>query len=226
MKYRNKKKKRPFKDNIPGWPGYYVTKTGRVWSRHVQGAKGNVEHLESLWHLASVSIKYAKDKTKNPTEKYQKFNMRGELLGRPKVMLTRYNPDGSSERRQFTVHRLVAIAWIPNPDNKPCIGHKDNNTRNNKVSNLYWCTHQENIAKAALEGRMSGYKPRGTLENHSQSKLTNSQRIEIIRLHLEEGLSIKEIFKLGIFPVKPNAIRHTIKNQECLKLYYNKYGKR
>lgn len=226
MKYRNKKKKRPFKDNIPGWPGYYVTKTGRVWSRHVQGAKGNVEHLENLWHLASVSIKYAKDKTKNPTEKYQKFNMKGELLGRPKVMLTRYNQDGSSERRQFTVHRLVAMAWIPNPDNKPCVGHIDNNTRNNKVSNLYWCTHQENIAKAALEGRMSGYKPRGTLENHSQSKLTNSQRIEIIRLHLEEGLSIKDIFKLGIFPVKPNAIRHTIKNQECLELYYNKYGKR
>ena len=42
------------------------------------------------------------------------------------------------------VHRLVAAAFIPNPDNKPEIDHIDTNRSNNTVSNLRWCTKQEN----------------------------------------------------------------------------------
>ena len=44
------------------------------------------------------------------------------------------------------VHRLVAQAFILNPDNLPEINHKDNNPLNNDVSNLEWCTHEYNIA--------------------------------------------------------------------------------
>lgn len=43
------------------------------------------------------------------------------------------------------VHRLVASAWLPNPDNLPEINHKDENKGNNDISNLEWCTHQHNI---------------------------------------------------------------------------------
>ena len=43
------------------------------------------------------------------------------------------------------VHRLVAKAWIPNPDKLPVVHHKDGNRQNNHVSNLTWCTQQENV---------------------------------------------------------------------------------
>lgn len=58
------------------------------------------------------------------------------------------------------IHRLVAVAFIPNPDNKPCVDHIDGNKRNNYVSNLRWVTLVENAnniitKKRSIENRKS-----------------------------------------------------------------------
>jgi len=55
-------------------------------------------------------------------------------------------------RKTHMIHRLVAQAFIPNPDNKPCVNHIDGNKLNNQVSNLEWCSIQENNLHARQTG--------------------------------------------------------------------------
>ena len=56
------------------------------------------------------------------------------------------------------VHRIVAKAFIPNPLNKEQINHKDGNKLNNKVSNLEWCSREENMDHARANGLINSKK--------------------------------------------------------------------
>lgn len=72
-------------------------------------------------------------------------------------------------RHRYSVHRLVATAFIPNPDNKPQVNHLDGNKFNNHVSNLEWATPSENIQHSLRLGlKRSG-------ENNYLSVLSNDQ---------------------------------------------------
>lgn len=51
------------------------------------------------------------------------------------------------------IHRLVAMTFLPNPENKPRVNHIDNNPSNNKLSNLEWATHQEDIDHKCRQNR-------------------------------------------------------------------------
>lgn len=58
----------------------------------------------------------------------------------------------SSNRISFYIHRLLAQTFIPNPENKPQVNHKDGNKLNNSLSNLEWVTCRENTIHAHLVG--------------------------------------------------------------------------
>lgn len=55
--------------------------------------------------------------------------------------------------KRIAVHRLVALAYVDNPDNLPEINHKDKIRNNNYYTNLEWCTHQDNIIHSFANGR-------------------------------------------------------------------------
>lgn len=79
------------------------------------------------------------------------------------------------------VHRLVAKAFVPNPNCKLCVNHKDGNKLNNNVSNLEWVTYSENLQHA-----YDVTKVRKNGEDFYSAKLTNEQ-VERIRCEYATG---------------------------------------
>ena len=75
------------------------------------------------------------------------------------------------------VHRLLMIAFVPNPENKPFINHIDGNTLNNSLENLEWCTPKENVNHAINIGLINN---KGI--NNKNTKITEDIAKEIKRL--------------------------------------------
>lgn len=91
------------------------------------------------------------------------------------------------------VHRLVAIAFIQNSENKKCINHIDGNKANNCVNNLEWITYSENNIHAYLIGLKIGNR-KG--EKNFFAKLNESQIIKIREMYSTGNYSQKKISEI------------------------------
>lgn len=100
-------------------------------------------------------------KTLGRTDTYIRKDTGKECVRYVREMILKLNEKGDyyevnlrsgSQSEYRTVHRMVATAFIPNPENKPVINHIDGDKHNNCVENLEWCTHQDNIKHAIRTG--------------------------------------------------------------------------
>ena len=99
-------------------------------------------------------------------ENYQVSNLgRVKSLNyhREKILKQRKGKDGylrinfykNGKMKNYMVHRLVAMAFIPNISNYNCVDHRDTNKENNKLSNLTWVTHKQNMNNELSRKKMS-----------------------------------------------------------------------
>lgn len=119
------------------------------------------------------SLKFSKEKYLKP-----KQNRSGYL----EVLLYKNN-----EGKLHRVHRLVAEAFLPNPENKPEINHKDGDKTNNYVDNLEWCTRKENQKHAyitGLVGSISEIKHRARVNGKQACKRIVQETVdgEVVRI--------------------------------------------
>ncbi len=98
------------------------------------------------------------------------------------------------------VHRLVASAFIPNPENKPTVNHINGNKTDNRVDNLEWATHSENKQHAFDAGLTIGHTGRRDKGNNKFGK-------EWTELN-NKGVSLREISRM--YGVTHHTVKRTI----------------
>lgn len=140
------------------------------------------------------------------------INLETNLILKSHIIKRGYLRITFKNKRKFLIHRLVALTFLPNPNNLPQVNHKDGNKSNNKVSNLEWCTNDYNRNHAIKLGLWDniGNKVR-LLKQGSKNpifKLIESEVLDI-KNKLELGNSCKELGK--IYNVSPSTI-NSIKN--------------
>ena len=105
--------------------------------------------------------------------------------------------------KNFLVHRIIAKAFIPNPENKPFVNNIDGNKQNNSIENLEWVTHRENCMHA--------------IEN----KLYKNTNI----LNTDESIEIISMYNNGNFDIEAIATKYKISYSQLYNLLFDKKTK-
>lgn len=107
----------------------------------------DIKNYEKKYQISNLgNIKSLNYKRSN-ISKLLKFKKNKDFY--PTILLSKNNIS-----KRYTIHRLLAIHFIPNPNNYKCVNHIDGNKLNYSLDNLEWCTHSQNTTHAFKIGLM------------------------------------------------------------------------
>ena len=118
------------------------------------------------------------------------------------------------KKKTCMVHRLVAEAFLPNPNNLPEVNHIDGNSLNNIVKNLEWCTHGENITHAIETGLMPYYRP----TKEELEELYVNQKMALIKIAKQKNMNVNTLRKY----LKEYNIKQRSHSESCTKILITK----
>lgn len=171
-----------------------------VWM-WVKGYEG-LYKISSEGNILSLNNR-GKNQLNNPT-KLAKFL---KPIHRNRYLSVSLSKEGVS--KIYSVHRLVAQAFIPNPKELPEVDHIDRDTKNNKVNNLRWCTHKENMNN---ENTLRHIKEEIDWEKVNISRMTTA-------VERHTSWAPKEVFQYTKDGVFINRYESMAKAQEATKTY-------
>ena len=171
-----RKRKRPFKDKVPINPVEYFGPSDLEEEFREYYVEGYGNFLVNNWGTRVYG------KRGNLLTIYR--NQNGYL-----IIHTGVGGGKNHKDIQFTIHRLVALTFLPNPNNLPEINHKDGNKFNNCITNLEWCTPSENTRHAVRIGIKGDF--RGS--KNGRARLNEDQVAEIKHLLRDSNLTTAEI---------------------------------
>lgn len=123
---------------------------------------------------------------------------------------------GVQKKRTFTIHKLVATAFVENPMNKPTVNHDDGDVFNNHYKNLIWATYGENNQHAYDTGLKT------VNQNHNFASYSDEKSEEICKLILKGLRGVEICEKLGIEKSKGYPYISLIKKGKLKKQLMNR----
>ena len=103
----------------------------------------DIKNFENKYQISNLGNVKSLERLIKPTGKYQKTKTCRERILKTCIGAHGYFHVGL-EGKKYLIHKLIAIAFINNPNNLTCVNHKDGNKLNNSLNNLEWCDYKYN----------------------------------------------------------------------------------
>jgi hypothetical protein len=178
-----------------------------IWLPVAEPRFNNYYEISNKGNVKSLA-KYIENSGNFSGGYHKKIKDKKHFIDHSGYCITKLCIDGKCLNRK--IHRLVAEAFIPNPEGKEQVNHIDGNKENNSVENLEWVTRSENIKHAFSTGLMTNDHLKGS--NNKLSKVDEATVIEIRHLYDNKLVRFTDI--LNAYPqVSKSMLQDIIKRR-------------